>query len=70
MHTNLPVCTHTPYNQNDFKKNPYFLNSNWFNDIADIKCNLLKYCVILLSFKQRTKEYSIKFNVYFHCWNN
>lgn len=37
MHTNLPVCTHTPYNQNDFlKKNPYFLNSNWFNDIADI----------------------------------
>lgn len=37
MHTNLPVCTHTPYNQNDLKKNtPYFLNSNWFNDIADI----------------------------------
>lgn len=37
MHTNLPVCTHTPYNQNDFfKKKPYFLNSNWFNDIADI----------------------------------
>lgn len=38
MHTNLPVCTHTPYNQNDFKKkkSPYFLNSNWFNDIADI----------------------------------
>lgn len=36
MHTNLPVCTHTPYNQNDFKKTPYFLNSNWFNDIADI----------------------------------
>lgn len=34
------------------------------------QCNLLKYCVILLSFKQRTKEYSIKFNVYFHCWNN
>lgn len=37
MHTNLPVCTHTPYNQNDLKqKHPYFLNSNWFNDIADI----------------------------------
>lgn len=36
MHTNLPVCTNTLYNQNDLKKTPYFLNSNWFNDIADI----------------------------------
>lgn len=36
MDTNLPVCTHTPYNQNDLKKKTYFLNSNWCNDIADI----------------------------------